>query len=827
MTVEQKRARIRKALDAEFVDLNTTQAQRDRLLHQVMSTDGANAKHAPRVLSTTGGGENVKIRTKMSFSLVLALVLFCVSVTAFAVGVLINEYYERVAQMDASGDMIRWELEDKINFVNVMRDFELTVDEEDYVLMMDSAKTGEEREAAADRMIDARYGALIREEVATWYQQPEDISDVAPDETIIFKERYMAEHPEGITTREDYIQFTDALGYYLRDVYYPAYEEQSASLPQTTAVPEGTEAYAVQSLRSAMTEILGWDAEAVANLTPEVAWDEEYQLWIVSGEVSEESMERTVEPVLNGPTIEKTETGYRLTILVDTQGNASHFSLDKDVFRASYQDEVEAVTNVMPREAAALVKTAVMEKYGLTEEAVNLLFYEASYAGTGDDNALLTRYVFHTHYLYDQENMYGAVINRATGVVTDVYSYQRKDLSPEWKLLFFAAETEQAENWYIRWSMENKQQLLACLKSCQVLPEHPIWSLNAPAESDIDAFVAEVCDAPGYASAVNTKMLAVALLGDEASWNGTDKALYAELQKLYRLSDSNGLAPLQTEAAEIDDADAIRLVWTAFCEAWQLDSSAMDEWSITTQQVHDDYLGRGMVYYRVYMTVPAEKIESFYGRSNFSYRVLIDGTLMDATMMPGWYSPAQDKALLDEQQLYDHELYRQFDRYAQKNGLLMEYEDFFHWPLEHQKAFSYELRTMIADKQQADPTFSDPRLLAFANHVYGVPQDGMLTQDEAVTVAGKALQNAFGLTNAERVYLKPEIVLLDVTDAEHPFYQISYSSEEEWTSSIREGLQPSLYYAVEVNAETGEVLNTYSYGREDGLTGLAAWERWY
>lgn len=416
---------------------------RDQIHHAMdtrLSGMTGNPYLAQRILAGAKGGK--KVKKKLSVGLVVALVLMLASVTALAVGVLISDYYERVAQMHASGDMMRWELEDKINFVNVMRDFELTVDEEDYALMMDGTKTDEEREDAADRMIDARYGALIREEVATWYQQPEDISDVAPDETIIFKERYMAEHPEGITTREDYIRFTDALGYYLRDVYYPAYEAQVASLPQSTPVPEGTEAYAVQSLRSAMTELLSWDAEAAASLTPEVVWDEEYQLWTVSGEVSKASMEKAFEPVLDRPTIKETETGYRLTILVDTRGNASYFSLDKDAFRASHQGEVTPVSNMTDDEAAALARTAVMEKYGLTEEEIDLLFCEASYAGMGEDNALLTRCVFRVHYLYEREDMYGAVINRVTGAVTDVYSCQQKDLSPEENLPLPAAEDE-------------------------------------------------------------------------------------------------------------------------------------------------------------------------------------------------------------------------------------------------------------------------------------------------------------------------------------------------------------------------------------------------
>lgn len=75
--------------------------------------------------------------------------------------------------------------------------------------------------------------------------------------------------------------------------------------------------------------------------------------------------------------------------------------------------------------------------------------------------------------------------------------------------------------------------------------------------------------------------------------------------------------------------------------------------------------------------------------------------------------------------------------------------------------------------------------------------------------------------------MKAEIVLLDVTDESAPFWQISFSAEDMSMSARRVGLQPTVYYTLEINAYTGECLNSYTFGVDDGQTGVDAWNRWY
>ena len=813
MTLEQKRQRIQHAMNNELAHLNTSQAQRDRLL------------------AVTAGGETVNRKSKLSFGLVLALVLICISITAVAVTAVINGYYEKVAQMDADGSMMRWEMKDKIQFVNIMQEGNLPMNEADYALMMNEKESDENREAAADRIIYTRYGELIQKDVEQWEEQPADITEVAPNEVIIFQEQYLAGHPEGINTKEDYQAYTDALGYYLRDVYYPAYRTRADQLPEATPLPDGTEEAAVRDLKGYMTEVYSWHPDAVDNIVPEIKWDEEYQLWEVSGEVSKASMELAFEPVLEGKTVEETETGYRLTILVDPNG-FTRATQDKQAFSLEAQQHAknnQFVSNVSYDEAIRMAKDALKAHYNLSEAEVNSYFYDSfHYVQTGD-RAQISTITFRNHYSYQTEKMYGVVINRAEGRVTDVFSYRENDMTPTWQLLSFAARTEQRENWYVRWSLENKKALIGHMKACNILPEHAFWQQVDPSEEAMDAFVAETFGAKDYPSGINTWRMVETLLGDAETWSGADHALFMEMETKYNLSRSDGLEKLDGNKKEIGEKEAIAIIRKEFAAAWNMEETEMDAWQIVAQQVHDDYLDRGMVYWRVYLTRPmgTEKDARFQGRMNFNYRVKIDGTVVDASVLPGWFSPAQHKAVLEETASYDNELFRHFDRYAQQNGLMYAYEDFFHWPLAHQKACADQLRPLIQERMQQDAGFADPRLMVFANHVYGVPENGMIPEEKAQEIAFRHAQKAFDLTDQEYSLLLPETMLLDVTDPQKPFYQIGLSSEESWTSSIRAGLEPSVYYVVEVDACTGEILNTYMYARDDGETGVEAWERWY
>lgn len=165
-----------------------------------------------------------------------------------------------------------WPLESRMDFVQAMRDAGLTMDEEDWTILSDAGRTAEERAAAADRIIDARYGDLMREEAAGWVQQVNSVEGMAPDVDIIFKEQWLREHPDSDSATVTQLQaYWDDYIRYVEQVYAP---QVSAARANQTPEPEmSPREKAIDWLRSYMTEVKGWSADAVYAMEPEVAYD--------------------------------------------------------------------------------------------------------------------------------------------------------------------------------------------------------------------------------------------------------------------------------------------------------------------------------------------------------------------------------------------------------------------------------------------------------------------------------------------------------------------------------------------------------------------------
>ena len=105
--------------------------------------------------------------------------------------------------------------------------------------------------------------------------------------------------------------------------------------------------------------------------------------------------------------------------------------------------------------------------------------------------------------------------------------------------------------------------------------------------------------------------------------------------------------------ADIDAAEAERIIKAAVCEAWNMPADALDKWTVVTRQVQDaviediskpDPTKVSMVYYRVFLTRPDEEVglDTFGGRDNFNYRISMDGNILTTEIHSGWYSPKED-----------------------------------------------------------------------------------------------------------------------------------------------------------------------------------------
>ena len=601
-------------------------------------------------------GEEMKKRTKLSLGAIIVAALLLISAVGVAVGVLVHEYYAKVAQMERDGALERWELDDKIKFINTMKECNFELDEDLYTQVADENLPAAEREAAADRIINDTYGELIQQDMLYYETNDEDSLGVAPDVYIVFNERYFAEHPDWEDNYDNFQAYFDALGHYLRDEI-GMLNDYSDSVPEEPVVDE---AYAVKALKGEMT-VMMWDEETVEALVPQVEWDETCRMWTVSGEVSDASMEkatdlrRDMKPVLYGNNIEKTENGYRYTILVDEKGRTWNKDLDKEAFRKEYLDQVIPVEKISVKKAMELAETAVKEKYQPDEESWKEVFADVADFGIGEGDGRLNLVYFHNHYyrVFSQDYLYGALVNMATGRVEVLVDYRDEELAPEWQLLNYAAQAEKREGWYSYWKPESKQELVGKIRACGLLPEHAYWQLEEPAEADTDAFVAEVFGAKGRLSLVNVKVMLHTLKGPEEDWDLETKLLADWLIRRYGIQSEDLRGQQEAAGEDIDAAEAEKIIKAAVCEAWNMPSDALDNWAVVTRLVQDLITGEmtddgpvqtNMVYYRVFLTRPDEEVglDTFAGRDNFNYRVSMNGNILTTEDHSGWYSPKED-----------------------------------------------------------------------------------------------------------------------------------------------------------------------------------------
>ena len=601
-------------------------------------------------------GEEMKKRTKLSLGAIIVAALLLISAVGVAVGVLVHEYYAKVAQMERDGALERWELDDKIKFINTMKECNFELDEDLYTQVADENLPAAEREAAADRIINDTYGELIQQDMLYYETNDEDSLGVAPDVYIVFNERYFAEHPDWEDNYDNFQAYFDALGHYLRDEI-GMLNDYSDTVPEEPVVDE---AYAVKALKGEMT-VMMWDEETVEALVPQVEWDETCRMWTVSGEVSDASMEkatdlrRDMKPVLYGNNIEKTENGYRYTILVDEKGRTWNKDLDKEAFRKEYLDQVIPVEKISVKKAMELAETAVKEKYQPDEESWKEVFADVADFGIGEGDGRLNLVYFHNHYyrVFSQDYLYGALVNMAAGRVEVLVDYRDEELAPEWQLLNYAAQSEKREGWYSYWKPESKQELVGKIRACGLLPEHAYWQLEEPAEADTDAFVAEVFGAKGRLSLVNVKVMLHTLKGPEEDWDLETKLLADWLIRRYGIQSEDLRGQQEAAGEDIDAAEAEKIIKAAVCEAWNMPADALDKWTVVTRLVQDLITGEmtddgpvqtNMVYYRVFLTRPDEEVglDTFAGRDNFNYRVAMNGNILTTEDHSGWYSPKED-----------------------------------------------------------------------------------------------------------------------------------------------------------------------------------------
>lgn len=410
---------------------------------------------AGRVLAMAESEEKT-VKRKVSLAAIVLIVLTLMAVTAAAAaGIYFSRMTSRMADMQASGSMWRWEFEDKQAFVGAMREAGYDMNEADYALLTDESCPLEEREAAADRIVYERFGAVQEETNATRPYPADSVMGQAPDAVEVFRERWLAENPDGTQ-----VEYLDALGYWLRDEYTPQVQSAAPPAPEPTQPPTAlTEEIVISYQRGYMTESANWPPEVVDDALF-TAQEQPDGAWLVTCEAPAEALESARDPLLEGAGITRTETGYRMTMwYAMDEAHDVHWGRTRQELATvmSYDRQAQNWYMITDEEAASLAAEAVQAHFGLTDAQVKRYFLYFTRTFEADADCRRVGVMFQMHNYTGSPWDYAAIVNYTTGQVEDVFAAEEliarlPAYAAAWKGMHTRAEKQQYAAWYGEYS---------------------------------------------------------------------------------------------------------------------------------------------------------------------------------------------------------------------------------------------------------------------------------------------------------------------------------------------------------------------------------------
>lgn len=414
-----------------------------------------NASHA----SQMKGG--IVVKKKLSVGFVMMMAAMLLSVTALAAGIVMSMMTSRVAEMDAQGKFMTWGLEEKHAFVLAMRDSGFDMNESDWAILEDETQPAADREAAADRIVYERYGAVQEEANAQRPMPLDSVMGEAPDPVLIFHERFLAENPNA--TEYDY---WDALGYWLRDEYHPQFfAAQSSEEPVVVGDITLTKEMAEESFRGHLTEVFNWPASVVNSAQLVSEQDAQSGAWHVTAIIDATALENALGTMIDDATFEdemisKTGNSYVVSYWVTRTENGSWEcagSLDTLLANVAETNRIVSLHTIYIEEAEAIGVKAISDKYGLSDAEVKKYFVYDGDTYWNDPSCVRVAVLLRTRNNSAAPWDYAAIVNMTTAQVDDVFAASNLPsraviLAENWDKLQENDEWLNYYRWFATWN---------------------------------------------------------------------------------------------------------------------------------------------------------------------------------------------------------------------------------------------------------------------------------------------------------------------------------------------------------------------------------------
>lgn len=370
----------------------------------------------------------------------------------------------------------------------------------------------------------------------------------------------------------------------------------------------------------------------------------------------------------------------------------------------------------------------------------------------------------------------------------------------------FFEETAQLQfsgGYYDDWNVTEKQQMM------DILVEHGLMNkADVPiTEEAIDTFMIGRYGVDGRSDVIGLWTILEKELGAFETWSMEDQAWYTQMliDSGLQTAESDESVYALPQAQDIQPDEALAIAKAAICKAFALDNGALDQLQVemtfrqdsTDEEPHYDISFRG------------EGYADFYSCS-----ITRSGQIMDSSMGEAYLSPAEQveekrKFLLEN----DLEISKLFMQYAQEH--ITGDFNFTFWPLEDKQTVTDMLRPIILEHMAENPNYADQLRIYWATHVYGLPDERAISQQQAVETARTQLTGAFGLTDEQAALVDKVGLFYEITDPANPLWKITLCVGETREAAAEAGLDLSVNYRVVLNAYTGEVIETYDFTEID------------
>ena len=303
----------------------------------------------------------------------------------------------------------------------------------------------------------------------------------------------------------------------------------------------------------------------------------------------------------------------------------------------------------------------------------------------------------------------------------------------------------------------------------------------------------------GYDSilTVDVHFLTYAIMGWESFWTPAQRVWWQDLLG-YNLTDAASDTYVLPTEDDLPEEEAIAIAKAAVIKAYALEADALD----SAHPVADLYvtkqrpeLRRWHISFRVYADgTDHYELRSYEAIVNQEGVVIEDPDIdMQHVYMLGAESlrlRAAEEARAAQEPTEDKRVYAE---YAEKNNDA----PFWEWPYEDKAAYSAIVKP-IADQKEV-LTYQIGASTYFA---YGLPGQGDMLHDQAVTMAQDSISRACGVSLNDLALYTLRYEFFDVTDPGAPLWKFIFVNPDDIYGTR---------YRVELNARTGETVQAVAF----------------